>query len=185
MKRPGSKLARILESKILFSGRVFDVRRDHLIEPGGLRVTRDVVVHLGSAVVLPVFKDGRILLIRQYRHSISRFLWELVAGRIEPGEAPLAAARRELLEETGYTAKRFRKLLDLFPTPGFVSERMVVFTAQGLAKGAAHPEDDERISSRAFTLRELERWIRTGKLHDAKSLAGILYYARFGRSRTT
>jgi ADP-ribose diphosphatase len=161
---------------------VFGVRRDRVVEPGGVRVTRDVVVHPGSVVVLPVFSDGRILLIRQYRHSIGRFLWELVAGRIEPKESPVAAARRELLEETGYAARRFRRLLDLFPTPGFVSERMILFVAKELKKGVARPEDDERIDSRAFSLRELNRWIRSGKLRDAKSLAGILYYARFVRS---
>ena len=173
--------AKILSSKILLRSRVFDVRRDKIIEPDGLRSTRDIVVHPGSVVVLPVFDDGRILLIRQYRHAVGRELWELVAGGMEPGEAPLAGAKRELAEETGYTARSWRKLLDVFPTPGFVSERMVVYLAQDLREGEARPEDDERITARAFAPREIERWIRSGKLRDAKSIAGILYYLRFCR----
>ena len=174
-----ARRAKILSSKILLRSRVFDVRRDKAIEPDGLRSTRDIVVHPGSVVVLPVFDDGRILLIRQYRHAVGRELWELVAGGMEPGEAPLAGAKRELAEETGYTARSWRKLLDVFPTPGFVSERMVVYLAQDLHKGEARPEDDERIIARAFAPREIERWIRSGRLRDAKSIAGILYYLRF------
>lgn len=120
-------------------------------------------------------------MIRQYRHSVGRFLWELVAGRIDRGESPLTAARRELAEETGYTARRYRKLMDLFPTPGFVTERMVVFAAEGLREGQARPEEDERITSRIVKLHEAEKWIRTGKIRDAKSVAAILYYLRFHR----
>lgn len=172
---------RVLSSKVIYQGRVFGVRRDRVVEPGGIRVTRDVVTHNGSVVVLPVFSDGSLLLIRQYRHAVGASLWELVAGRVEPGEPPLAAARRELLEETGCTARRFRRLIKVFPTPGFVSEWMVVYLAEGLAQGAARPDDDERIRSRRFSLRRVEQMIRRGRLRDAKSLAAILYYARFVR----
>ncbi len=171
--------AKVLRSRVLYCGPVFGVRRDRVVEPGGVPVTRDVVTHRGSVVLLPVFPDGRVLLVRQYRHAVSGFLWELVAGRIERGERPLEAARRELLEETGYTARRFRKLLEVFPTPGFVSERMQVYAAEGLTPGASRPEADERITTRRFTLRALERMIARGRLRDAKSIAGILYYARF------
>ncbi|HKF51243.1 MAG TPA: NUDIX hydrolase, partial [Candidatus Acidoferrales bacterium] len=141
--------------------------------------TREFVVHNGSVVVLPVFDDGRMLLICQYRHSVGGYLWELVAGRMEPGENPLPGAKRELLEETGYSAGSWQKILDVFPTPGFVSERMVVYVARNLRAGTAHPEEDERITARAFSPREIEDWIRDGKLRDAKSIAGILYYLRF------
>jgi ADP-ribose pyrophosphatase len=165
----------------MYQGRVFGVRRDRVVEPGGVEVTRDIVTHNGSVVLVPVFPDGSILLIRQYRHSVGRFLWELVAGRIEEGEAPKRAARRELAEETGYTAKRFRKLLDVFPTPGFVSENMVVFLADGLKAGAARPEADERIAAKRFSLGKLVHMMRIGALRDAKSIAAILYYARFVR----
>ena len=170
---------KVLDSRMLYEGRVFGVRRDHVIEPGGLEATRDVVVHPGSVVVLPVFPDGRMLLVRQYRHSVGCYLWELVAGRIEPGETALAGAKRELVEETGYTARRFRKLMDVFPTPGFLSEHMVVFACDRLKAGPAQPEEDERIEARRFTLVELERMMRAGQLRDTKSIAAILYYARF------
>ncbi len=171
--------ARLLSSRILYRGPVFGVRRDRVLEPGGIEVTRDIVTHSGSVVLLPLFPDGRILLVRQYRHAVGRFLWELVAGRIDPGEPPLRAARRELLEETGYSARRLRKLLDLFPTPGFVSERMLVYLATGLRPGSAQPEADERIQTRKFTLAELERKIHRGTLRDAKSVAALLFYARY------
>jgi len=180
-KRARRNRARVLKSKLVYKGRVFGVRQDRVVEPGGVVVTRDVVAHAGSVVLLPVFPDGRVLLVRQYRHAVGRFLWELVAGRIEPGEKLLAAARRELLEETGYSAERYRKLLDVFPTPGFVSERMAVYAAEGLHRGAARPESDERITTRRFSLSQLERMMRRGTLCDAKSIAGILYYARFRR----
>ena len=175
--------ARVLKSDVMFAGRVFGVRRDRVREPGGILVTREVVTHNGSVVLLPVFPDGRILLVRQYRHAARQFLWELVAGRIEPDEAPLVGARRELLEETGYTARRYRKLLDVFPTPGFVSERMLVYLAEGLRPGTAQPESDERITTRKFTPAALERMMRRGTLRDGKSIAGILFYLHFLRRR--
>jgi ADP-ribose pyrophosphatase len=174
-------LAQILKSEILYQGKVFQLRRDSVIEPGGVRAERDIIVHPGSVVVMPVFKDGRVLLIRQYRHSVGEFLWELVAGRKEPKESPATAARRELLEETGYSAKRLRKLLRVVPTPGFVNEWMWIFAAEGLTKGAAQPEEDERITPRIFTLKQAEKMIERGTLRDAKSICGLLYYARFVR----
>jgi len=177
----GKARARVVSSKVMFTGPVFGVRRDRVVEPGSVASTRDVVTHNGSVVLLPIFPDGRLLLVRQYRHAVGSHLWELVAGRIEPGELPLAAARRELLEETGYTARRFRKLLDVFPTPGFVSERMVVYAVERLTPGDARPDADERIRAKHFSLRQLEIMIQRGRLRDAKSIAGILYYAHFCR----
>jgi ADP-ribose pyrophosphatase len=169
-----------LSSHVVFTGKVFSVRHDEVSEPGGIVAGRDIVVHPGSVVVMPVFPDGKILLIRQYRHTAQDFLWELVAGRVDAGESPTAAAHRELAEETGYAAKRLKKLLEIFPSPGFVAEIMWIFAATGLTQGAATPEEDERIEARRFSLRQAEKMIRSGKLRDAKSIAGILYYSRFG-----
>ena len=171
--------ARILKSKILYTGKVFSLRRETVIEPGGVRADRDIIVHPGSVVVMPVFEDARVLLIRQYRHTVGDFLWELVAGRKEPEETPGVAARRELLEETGYTARRLRKLLHVIPTPGFVNEWMWIFAAEGLTQGSAQPEEDERITARIFTLKQVDAMIRSGRLRDAKSIAGFLYYMRY------
>ena len=175
------KRARVLSSRQVFAGRVFSVRRDRVSEPGGVIAVRDIVLHPGSVVVLPVFSTGEILLIRQYRHAARAFLWELVAGRVDAGESPAQAAHRELAEETGYAARRLRKLLEIFPSPGFVSERMCIFSATGLVPGAARPEDDERIFARRFSLAAAERMIRRGRLRDAKSIAAILFFARFAR----
>ena len=172
-------IARILRSKMLHKGPVFGVRRDVVVEPGGVRAVREVITHPGSAVVLPVLPDGRILLIRQYRHATRQYLWELVAGRIDSGENPRRAAARELIEETGYRAKRFRVFLDVFPTPGFLEERMYILLAEKLTAGKAEPEEDERITAKAFTRAELERMIRRNTLRDGKTIAGLLYYFRF------
>ena len=166
---------------MIYQGRVFGLRRDEVVEPSGLRATREVITHPGSVVVLPVLPDGRIVMIRQYRHATRQYLWELVAGRKEPEETPKQGAARELLEETGYSAKRFKVFLDVFPTPGFLEERMYLLLAEGLTAGEAQPEEDEKIEVRAYRLKELKQMIKSGRLRDAKSIAGILYYLTFLR----
>jgi ADP-ribose pyrophosphatase len=178
-RKPGRPPVKILRSEKVYQGPVFGVRRDQVIEPGGKRATREVVTHPGSVVVLPVFADGRILMVQQYRHATRLYLWELVAGRMDPGESERQAAARELLEETGYSAQRFRVFLDLFPTPGFLEERMYILLAEKLSAGVAQPEEDEEIICKAFRPKELERMIENGELRDAKSVAGLLYYFRF------
>jgi ADP-ribose pyrophosphatase len=171
--------AKVLSSEAVLHTRVFDVQREKVIEPSGLEATRDIIVHPGSVVVLPVLPDGRIVLIRQYRHSVEQYLWELVAGRRDGEESFVAGARRELQEETGYAAGKMKRLLDLFPSPGFLRENMAIFLATGLQKGEASPEPDERITQTIVTLREAEKWIRNGKIRDGKTVAGILYYAKY------
>src|SRR5467141_3742199 len=176
---PSAKKVKVLNSTTIYEGPVFGIRRDEVIEPSGVRAIREVITHPGSVVVLPVLPDGRILLIQQYRHATRQYLWELVAGRMDPGETPKVAAARELIEETGFRAKRMRVFLDVFPTPGFLEERMFILLAEGLTAGEAQPEEDEKIISRSYTRQQLEGMIRNGKLRDAKSIAGILYYLRF------
>lgn len=175
------RIAKILQSEIVYQGPVFGVRRDEVREPGGLRTIREVITHPGSVVVLPVLPDKSVVLIRQYRHATRQYLWELVAGRMDQGESVKQAAARELLEETGYRAKRFKVFMDVFPTPGFLEERMYILLAEGLTEGEAQPEEDEKIAVRAYKLKELKQMIRKGKLRDAKSIAGILYYLTFIR----
>jgi ADP-ribose pyrophosphatase len=172
---------KILGSEMIYQGPVFGLRRDEVMEPTGLRATREVITHPGSVVVLPVLDDGRIVMIRQYRHATRQYLWELVAGRKEPDETPKQGAGRELLEETGYRAKRLTVFLDLFPTPGFLEERMYVVLAEGLKAGEAQPEEDEKIEVRAYKIKELTEMMKKGQLKDAKSIAGILYYLTFLR----
>jgi len=179
--KAGKGTAEILGSDMVYQGKVFGVRRDEVLEPDGLRATREVITHPGSVVVLPVLPDGRIVMVRQYRHATRQYLWELVAGRKEPEETPKQGAARELLEETGYRAKRFKVFLDVFPTPGFLEERMYLLLAEGLTAGEAQPEEDEKIEVRAFKVKDLKQMIKSGRLRDAKSTAGILYYLTFLR----
>jgi ADP-ribose pyrophosphatase len=183
--RKGSKAekAEVLEREVKYSGLVFDVTREKVREPGGLVATRDYVLHPGSVVVLPVFANGDILLIRQYRHAAKDYLWELVAGRKDEGEDFAEGARRELKEETGYTAKKMKKILELFPTPGFVEERMVLFLAEGLTEGEANPEEDEKIEKKIVTRKRALDWIQNGTIRDMKTAAGILFYERFLRRK--
>src|SRR5215468_10769277 len=155
-------LAQVLSSEMIYEGPVFGLRRDEVIEPTGLRTRREVITHPGSVVVLPVLRDKRIVLIRQYRHATRQYLWELVAGRMDAGESVKEAAARELLEETGYRAKRFNVFLDVFPSPGFLEERMYILLAEGLTEGEAEPEEDEKIDVRAYKLKELKQMIQNG-----------------------
>src|SRR5215469_2341581 len=166
---------------MIYEGPVFGLRRDEVLEPSGLRARREVITHPGSVVVLPVLPDGGIVMVRQYRHATKQYMWELVAGRKEPEETPKQGAARELLEETGYRAKRFEVFLDVFPTPGFLEERMYIVLAEGLTAGEAQPEEDEKIEVRAYKVKELAQMMKKGQLKDAKSVAGILYYLTFLR----
>lgn len=171
--------AKTISSKIVFKGKVFSVRRDEIVEPTGVRATRDMIAHPGSVVVMPVQDDGKIVLIRQYRYAARQYLWELVAGRIDAGENPKQAARRELIEETGLRAKKFRVFLEFWPSPGFLEEKMFVLLAEGITQGVAEPEEDERIEAKAFTRAEIEKMLKSGALHDGKTIASLLYYLRF------
>ena len=179
MKQKRQRQSGLIKSQLIYHGSLFDVRRDRVREPGGILATRELVMHCGAVVVLPVLEDGRILLVRQYRHAAGRSLWELVAGRIERGERPAAAAKRELLEETGYEGHRFRRLIEFFPSPGFLTERMTVYLAEGLKAGKARPEADEKIRVGAFRVADLENKIRRGMIRDGKTIAGVLFYRRF------
>lgn len=174
---------RVLSSKTIFEGKVVRLQIDLVAEPGGITVKREVVCHPGSVVVLPHLPDGRLLLVRQFRYAARRWLWELVAGGIEPGETPLEAARRELLEETGYRARTFRPLFAFFPSPGFVSERMHLVEARGLTRAKAQPEADERIRLGRFTESQLRRMLRAKRIEDGKTLVGLLWRLSRGSVR--
>src|SRR5215470_8508182 len=174
-----NRKARILKSEVVFEGKSFGVRRDELIEPTGVRTMREVVTHPGSVVVLPVLPDGKIVLVRQYRHATGQYLWELVAGRMEKGESPKKGAARELIEETGFRAKKLTVFLDFFPTPGFLQERMYLLLAEDLTPGQARPEEDEKLAVGTYSKKQLEKMIRSGKMKDAKSIAGLLFYFTF------
>jgi ADP-ribose pyrophosphatase len=167
-------------SELIFQGKVFSVRRHLSKEPGGVTVPREIVHHNGAAVIVPVFDDGGILLVRQFRFAAGSLTWELPAGTIEPGDKPLPTARRELAEETGYQARRWRKLVEFYPSPGFVTEKMTLFIARDLRRGPTAMEADERITTRKFSMPELLRLIQQNKIKDAKTIAGVLFFERWG-----
>ena len=171
--------AHTLASKVVFKGKVFSVRRDEVVEPSGVQSTRDMIAHPGSVVVLPITDDGKLVLIRQYRYAARQFLWELVAGRIDAGENPKQAAKRELIEETGLRAKNFRVFLEFWPSPGFLEEKMFVLLAEGITQGEAEPEEDEKIEAKAFSRSEVQEMLHSNSLHDGKTIASLLYYLRF------
>lgn len=160
---------------MVYKGNVISVKVDRVIEPGGIKVTREVVCHPGSVVVLAHLPRGRLLLVRQFRYAVGEPLWELVAGGMEPGETPQEAARRELLEETGYRARTVTPLFDFYPSPGILSERMHLVEASGLTFCRAHPEADERIRAGQFTLRQMRAMLRAKKITDGKTLVGLYW----------
>jgi len=170
---------KLISSTELIQTPIFRVTLDRAVDPDGFEIRRAIVQHGGSAVTMPVDDRQRILLVRQYRLPAARYLWELPAGRVDDGETPLQAARRELTEETGYRAKKWEKLAEFYPSPGFLAEKMTIFLATGLTAGAADPMEDERIETRWFTSREIDDWIQSGKILDAKTNIGFLRWKRY------
>jgi ADP-ribose pyrophosphatase len=166
---------RVLKSKTIYRGKVLDLAVDRIIEPGKLFVTRELIRHPGSVVVLPHLPDGKLVLVQQFRYAARKALWELVAGSLKPGETPAQAARRELLEETGYRAQSFKLLFSFYPSPGFLNERMHLVEARGLKHFEPCPEADERIRIGKFTSAQLRRWLLAHKIEDAKTLIGLLW----------
>jgi ADP-ribose pyrophosphatase len=186
--------ATIISSVVAYEGPLFRVLHDKLIEPDGKRNERDVIRHNGSVVILAVDdskkkgdskskKNPWIVIERQYRHAANQYLWELPAGKLEPGEEPLAGAKRELAEETGYKAKKWRPLVEYYASPGFLGESMKVFLAEGLEPGEAHPEEDEQIEFRLVKLKEVLKMIEKGAILDGKTLTSVLLYDRIKGKR--
>jgi ADP-ribose pyrophosphatase len=181
MSKSSKPKAEVISSKIAFRGPIFSVATQQVREPGGFVARRDVVVHPGSVVILAVDESlatPRVLLEWQYRHAARAFLWELPAGKIDAGESELTAAKRELREETGYTATRWSLALHFYVSPGFLNETMAVFLARGLREGEAIPEEDEYITIRLVPLPRAVRMATDGTIRDAKTIASILWLDR-------
>ncbi len=182
-KRELIEVADLISSEVVFECPLFRVRHDKLIEPGGKHAERDVIRHNGSVVILALDKskskkDPWVVIERQYRHAANQYLWELPAGKLDAGEDPLDGAQRELEEETGYRAKKWKPLVEYYASPGFLGESMKVFVAEGLIPGDAHPEDDEQIEMRLVRLSDVIKMIEKGAILDGKTLTSVLLYSR-------
>jgi len=183
--------ARVLSSIEVYRGPAFWITTDQVLEPGGVRGRRDIVRHTGSVVIMAVDEaraEPRVLLVRQYRHAAQQYLWELCAGRIDRGqnekrENELSAAKRELLEETGFTATRWKRVLTFYASPGFVAETMSIYLATGLRPGIAQPEEDEVIETKFFPLSTAVRMVMAGRIHDGKTISGVLWLSQRNANR--
>jgi ADP-ribose pyrophosphatase len=179
--RPG-KPARVLSAQTAYQGPLFRVDKEQVTEPVCGTVIRDIIRHGGSVVILAIDdakkKDPLVVLERQYRHAAGQFLYEIPAGKIDPNEDRLAAAKRELAEETGFRAKKWTKLARYYASPGFLAEWMQVFLAEGLTPGATSFDEDECLEIMLVPFSELLRLIDKGQIHDGKTLIAAISYAR-------
>ncbi|MBV9302431.1 MAG: NUDIX hydrolase [Acidobacteriaceae bacterium] len=172
---------KVISSRELLKTKIFKVMEEVAADSTGFQIKRLIVRHPGSAVMMPVDKKDRVLLVRQFRLPADRELWELPAGRIDPEESALQAAKRELEEETGYRAKRWIRLASFWATPGYVDEKMNLFLALDLTEGEQKPMEDERIETRWFSKAELSGLIKTGKIHDGKTIIGYFLWLEYKR----
>ncbi len=161
----------------IYRGRIFTVERDRVRLPKGTEATMEIVRHPGSVVLLPMPDADHVILVKQYRYAIDRWVWELAAGTLEPGEDPAEGAVRECEEETGLAAARAEYLGAFYPTPGYCDEQMNYFRLTGLAppagRPAAAPDEDEDIRARTFALDEVRAMIASGEIVDLKTVAGM------------
>lgn len=171
----------LLSSQTIYKGRIFDIRIDEIRE-GDVEYKREIVVHKGSAVIVPVFADGTVALVRQYRHAAGEYLLEIPAGTLDGGEDPMAGAVRELEEEIGVRAAHVQKLTEFYVSPGFLTEKMHVFLATELTETSQKLESDEILTIERHSFEKLDEMIANGHIQDAKTIIGVtMSAARFGK----
>lgn len=173
---------RVLARQTLYRGRVIRLIRE-VLEADGHRMIRETIEHPGAVVVVPLLDHRRIVMVRQYRRAVKRELLELPAGTLEPGERRVSCARRELEEETGWRAKRMRQIGRFYAAPGFVSEQLTIFLAEGLTRVGAHPEADETVRPVTLPLDRALARIHAGTICDGKTIIGVLLASRLLRGR--
>jgi len=174
-KGEASNLPReLIESQSVFKGIVFDVARDRLREENGFEIVREVVRHSGGAGCLPLFPDGRVGLVKQYRHPARRELLEIPAGKIEPGETPIECAAREVEQEIGFRAGRIEKLAEFYSTPGFCEERLFVYLATDMTPAKPNPDPDEFVETVFLPLAEAVAMAERSEIEDSKTIIALL-----------
>ncbi|MBW2566952.1 MAG: NUDIX hydrolase [Deltaproteobacteria bacterium] len=158
----------------LYNGKIFNVALEKVTLPNGVIKDREVVRHPGAAAMVPLLDDGNVVLVKQHRHAVNNYLWEIPAGTLEPDEEPVACARRELIEETGYEANNFDKLTEILPAPGYTDESIHIFLATGLNAVGQKLEDDEILTVQPTPFDKAIEMIKTGEIQDAKTIVGLL-----------
>ncbi|MBS7650851.1 NUDIX hydrolase [Candidatus Bathyarchaeota archaeon] len=166
----------LVSSTRIYDGKIINLRVDQIKLPDGSLHQREIVEHPGAVAILPVLDDGRILLIRQYRHAVGKILLEIPAGTLAKDEDPKECARRELLEETGYMAESITELFSCYLAPGYSSERIHIYQASGLRMVGSRRDADEYIELEPVTVDEVEAMIRNRQIQDAKTIAGVTFY---------
>ncbi len=164
----------INSSEKLYEGRVFELVRENISLPNGARIDIDILKHPGAAAIVALTEKNEVVLIRQYRHAVGDFMWEIPAGTLDSEEGHLTCAGRELEEETGYRADRMRKIGEIVPVPGYSDERIHVYLASGLSKGDARPEQDELLSVHVAPFEDALEMIHKGEIFDGKTVFGLL-----------
>lgn len=167
---------KLLKSEILYKGKVFDHQVDEIEYESGNKGIREIAIHPGGAVVVPIKDDGKIILVKQFRYPFQKTLIELPAGKLDKGEDPLVCATRELEEETGYKAEEIKKLGEIYTAPGYCTEILHIYSAKGLTPGNHNREEGEHgMEILELPLGEIEEMIIKGEIKDAKTIAGIHY----------
>lgn len=166
-----------IDSKLIYRGRVFDLKKIRKRAPDGKILEHDIIFHLGAAVIIPVLDDGRLVLVRQFRTAADARIWEFPAGTLEKGELPLACAKREIVEETGFQAKKWTKLAEFYPAPGFSKEFMYLYLAEELSEKTADKDSDEYLEHHIISFKDVEKMVQRGEIIDAKTLIGFYFYS--------
>ncbi|MDQ1335537.1 MAG: ADP-ribose pyrophosphatase [Thermodesulfobacteriota bacterium] len=165
--------ARTLACETLHQGRVFTLVREKVALENGVTIDLDIVRHPGAAAMVPLTEDNTLLMIRQYRHAVGGFIWEIPAGTLDPEETPLACAKRELIEEIGYSAETWHKLGEITPVPGYSDERIHIFSAMDLSPAIQHLDRDEILDVHEIRFEDAVKMVERGEIGDAKTLSGL------------
>ncbi|MCF8563665.1 NUDIX hydrolase [Alicyclobacillus tolerans] len=175
---------RTIASQTVFEGKIVRLETHTVELPNGRQSTREVIRHPGAVAVLAEPTPGTVIMVEQFRKAPEETLLELPAGKLEPGEHSDVCARRELQEETGFTAQSLKLLYEFYTSPGFADEKIVLFYATGLTQGASHPDEDEFVRLRTLSREEVRRELSAGKIRDAKTLVGLLWWLGESSSKT-
>lgn len=167
-----------INTKNIYRGRIFDIVKTKLSAPDGKVFNRETVVHPGASAIVPLMGKDKVLLVNQFRYATGQMLWEIPAGTLYKNEPPFRCARRELEEETGFTAKTIKKATEFYSCPGFCTEKIHLYLAQGLSPGrnGAKQDADENIHCRIFSKPQIIRMLNNGKIKDAKSIIGLILW---------